>query len=269
MSLEDLRRTVKNNDRDYNYFVMNNLKVDLRDLISVKKLVIDDIVSDSYKYVEQDSIIQHLEYRIEKYCKYLSSKGIPFDGVSIVSPTGLIITKSKYEEMLKSYMEGNRKQEEIYHKRGYSTGLKDTLISWHYSNSIGLIKNLEISDTLKAIPLDFKFVPRYTEGSKQLSSFGYLGQCDSYSDGYKPIIVYFDELVEELDTAGYKLRFNNDIIDNYEDYFKAVVDFSGIKKSNYSQDSDFFDLSYKQEANKKQLLIDVDFRDDNNIRLGG
>ena len=256
MGIYDVRKAVNEAKKENNYFVIDNLKVDLRNLKAVHKYPIGKIESNNYNYTYEDSIIPKFDGQLQKYCNYLCLNGVPFDSIEVISEAGLIISRAKYDDIIRDYMTENLKN-----------GKEDKKLDWSYFDSEKYINNLKIEDTLEAIPINFTYIPKYTYDKRERKSFNYLGKKDNYVGSFHTI-VYFDELVRVLESSGYKLRYKDEIINSYDDYFNKVTDLSSLENI-YREDRDYFSGRYRSLIDSKILSINVDFRDDNNIRLGG
>ena len=223
MGLEEIRKKIsleKDKDR---YFVIERNWADLRKL--------DEFVGDTTKLGNPDSssINQfcEMEEKVTKYCEELIHKGIPFDVIELTGEAGFILNAECHEHIMR----------QIFDDR-INSKCPCTYLSSH-------INKIEISDTLGAIPIDFKLVPEIY-GPLEDDTYDILKELGfETNEGNWKTTVNLDSFIRIIKENGYSICLNNVELNSYEEYFNG--------------------LKVKPDG-EKILSIKIDFRRTNNIR---
>ncbi len=228
-NIDELRTTLSDSKRDYSYVVIDNLKVDFKNL---KRVAHSDIVD--YQNKKINNLLYDFEKELKKLCDDLISKNIPFDAIRATGYPGLIVSANKHQIMLEKFL-----------KRNYENYLNSVLKSispfygWTDEDTKNYIFNLTIDDTLyNYVPFNFTFEPLITVHDSPISPFKYLGIEKKIEDIKFSDIVPFDEFIKEINNDGYHLVFTGQELTNYDDYFEKMR-----KATRYDSLSMYIDLT--------------------------
>lgn len=258
MSIQDIRKEIKNRASDNNCYIIDNLKVDLRKLKPATERLID-VVSDDYPYHYED-LLKNFEEELKKYCEYLVKLGLPFDYIDMVSDGGLIIKRNIYEEIIRDFMRETRLRD----KSRPNPNLKDNAFEWHNYDTVKYIRQLKSENILDCIPFNFKFIPKYRDESGIYNSFSYFGVKESFQGGFKGIAP-LRSLVNKLEDGGYGIDFAGKRLTTIDEYLKVMTDFSNAVPVNINDL--YYNYYFNEDVKAKQLIIKANFSDDNNVRL--
>ena len=258
MSIQDIRKEIKNRASDNNCYIIDNLKVDLRKLKPATERLID-VVSDDYPYHYED-LLKNFEEELKKYCEYLVKLGLPFDYIDMVSDGGLIIKRNIYEEIIRDFMRETRLRD----KSRPNPNFKDNAFEWHNYDTVKYIRQLKSENILDCIPFNFKFIPKYRDESGIYNSFSYFGIKENFQGGFKGIAP-LRSLVNKLEDGGYGIDFAGKHIITIDEYLKEIADFSNAKPVNTHDVN--YNSYFNKDVKKKKLIIKANFSDDNNVRL--
>ena len=258
MSIQDIRKEIKNRASDNNCYIIDNLKVDLRKLKPATERLID-VVSEDYHYLDENLLIK-FEEELKKYCEYLVKLGLPFDYIDMVSDGGLIIKRNIYEEIIRDFMRETRLRD----KSRPNPNLKDNAFEWHNYDTVKYIRQLKSENILDCIPFNFKFIPKYRDESGIYNSFSYFGVKESFQGDFKGI-ASLRSLVNKLEDGGYSIDFAGKRLTTIDEYLKVMTDFSNAVPVNINDL--YYNYYFNEDVKAKQLIIKANFSDDNNVRL--
>ena len=228
-NIDRLRKTLADSKRDYSYVVIDNLKVDFRNL---KRISHSDVVD--YQNKKINNLVYCFECCLKNLCDNLIKSNIPFDAISVTGEPGLIVSASKHQEMLEEFMKKNYKDYFDFILKTNSPDFK-----WTDEDTKNYISNLTIDDTLyNYVPFNFTFEPLITVHDSPISPFKYLGIEKKIEDIKFSDIVPFDEFIKEINNDGYHLVFTGQELTNYDDYFEKMR-----KATRYDSLSMYIDLT--------------------------
>jgi len=202
-------------------------------------------LNDNYNFLKHidEYTVNHADlysYLVEPFLKNLNSSlvsifqaSIPFDGMKITGGSGLVLNYKKYHELFEEFIQ-------------YYFGLEKNLKqNERLSNFIRTkVKDLKIDDVAyNWAPLNLSYIPYLRIGDEKkplFPSFDFGIKKQSFTE-----TVRFDKFLQGINNYGYSLTYNGVEIKTFDDYFNGVI-----------STTDF----------SNPLCIDVDLRDNNNIR---
>ena len=227
-NIDRLRKTLADSKRDYSYVVIDNLKVDFRNL---KRISHSDVVD--YQNKKLNYLVYGFECCLKNLCDDLIKSNIPFDAISVTGEPGLIVGANKHQIMIEKFL-----------KRNYENYLNSVLKSispsckWTDEDTKNYISNLTIDDTLyNYVPFNFTLEPLITLNNYLYSPFKYLGLNDENEFKFSDIVP-FDEFIEAIKEDGYHLTLTGQELTNYDDYFEKMR-----KATRYDSLSMYIDLT--------------------------
>ena len=243
MSFYSIKDYANRLDQEERYYKIDNLNVDFRKLSLINNADVTNVLSVEperffYRYISS------FESKLLSYCKYLKEHQIPFDYMVANANPSLIIKGNIYHHILESYALDNL---DSFEKEG-----KIANLTWENEDPLKYIKMITIDDTIRAFPVDFTFTPYFYDQSKNkiAPSFEFLGLDDkelkeNVKFNYKEL-VNFDLFITEILHGEYDLKFNDQSISSYEDYFNKLMSVNSLT-----------------EITPKTLSIKMDLRNNN------